>query len=130
MAVAKSHPAAGLLGTTIVVADGGTNGQGNTGDNESYNVTTNQWTTITADPTARYASCYGVIGTQLYDMGGTNSANSSFALAGNKWTTTLAPTPHTGLFPGSAVFGGQLYCMGGWASFGGAVTNNVQIYQP
>ena len=36
MLVAKAQSAAGLIGTTIVVADGATNGQGTTGDTEAY----------------------------------------------------------------------------------------------
>jgi hypothetical protein len=53
-----------------------------------------------------------------------------FQLSKDKWTTTLASVPQSVLFPASAVYKGQLYCIGGWASFGGPVINNVQIYQP
>jgi len=47
----------------------------------------------------------------------------------NKWTT-LASAPQSALFPASAVYKGQLYCIGGWAASGGPVIGNAQIYQP
>jgi N-acetylneuraminic acid mutarotase len=130
--VVKSQVAAGLLGTTIVAADGGTNGGGDTGDNEGYDATTNTWTALASDPASRYASCFGSIGAKFYDMGG-NSASTfadDFQLSKDKWTTTLASVPQSVLFPASAVYKGQLYCVGGWASFGGPIIDNVQIYQP
>ncbi len=132
MLVAKSHPAAGLLGTTIVVADGGTNGGGATGDNEGYDAVTNAWTTLASDPAARYASCFGSVGAKFYDMGGDSASTfaDDFQLSKDKWTTTLAAVPQSVLFPASAVYKGQLYCIGGWGAFGGPIINNVQIYQP
>ncbi|MGA7684449.1 MAG: kelch repeat-containing protein [Terriglobales bacterium] len=130
--VVKSQAAAGLLGTTIVVADGALSDGSDTGDNEGYDATTNTWTTLAADPAARYASCFGSVGAKFYDMGG-NSAGTfadDFQLSKNKWTTTLAAVPQSVLFPASAVYKGQLYCIGGWSSFGGPIIDNVQIYQP
>ncbi len=131
MLVAKSQSAAGPIGTTIVVADGGTNGGGSTGDNEAYDTATNTWKTLTADPASRYAPCHGSIGPKLYDVGGlfNYTLNESFQLSKNKWTT-LAPALQGNIFSASAVFKGQLYCIGGWASNGGPIINNVQIYQP
>jgi hypothetical protein len=38
--------------------------------------------------------------------------------------------PQTAMFGGFAVYKKQLYCLGGWATFQGAVLDNVQIYQP
>ena len=132
MLVAKAQAAAGLIGTTIVVADGGTNGQGTTGDTEAYDATTNKWTSLASDPVSRYASCQGSIGTKLYDMGGQTAPTYSddFQLSKNKWTTSLAPVPQSVIFPASAVFKKQLYCIGGWSANGGPVIGNVQIYQP
>jgi N-acetylneuraminic acid mutarotase len=131
MSVAKAQPAAGLLGTTIVVADGAVNGGGATGDNEGYNAAANTWTSLAADPTSRYASCFGSIGPMLYDVGGASAPtlNESFQLTNKKWTT-LTPIPQSTIFPGSAAYNGQLYCFGGWASWQGTTINNVQIYQP
>jgi N-acetylneuraminic acid mutarotase len=132
MLVAKGGVAAGLLGTTIVVADGGLDNQTATGDNEGYDATTNTWTSLAPDPAARYASCFGSIGAKFYDMGGDTASTfaDDFQVSKDKWTTTLAAVPQSVLFPASAVYKGQLYCVGGWASFGGPIINNVQIYQP
>lgn len=132
MLVAKGQPAAGLIGTTIVVADGATNGQGTTGDTEAYDPTTNKWTSLASDPVSRYASCQASIGTKLYDLGGQTAPTFSddFQLSKNKWTTTLAPAPQSIIFPASAVYKKQLYCLGGWSANGGPVNGNVQIYQP
>jgi N-acetylneuraminic acid mutarotase len=130
--VVKSQVATGLIGTTIVVADGAINGGGTTGDNEGYDATTNTWTTLASDPASRYASCFGSVGAKFYDMGGTTAETyaDDFQISKDKWTTTLASVPQSVLFPASAVYKGQLYCVGGWASFGGPIINNVQIYQP
>lgn len=131
MLVARGQAAAGLIGTTIVVADGATNGQGTTGDTEAYDAATNTWKTLASDPVSRYASCQGSIGTKLFDMGGQTAPTYSddFQLSKNKWTTT-APVPQSVMFPASAVFKKQLYCIGGWSANGGPIINNVQIYQP
>ena len=132
MLVARGQAAAGLIGTTIVVADGATNGQGTTGDTEAYDPATNTWKTLASDPASRYASCQGSIGTKLFDLGGQTAPTYSddFQLSKNSWTTTLAAAPQSIIFPASAVFKKQLYCIGGWSANGGPVIGNVQIYQP
>lgn len=134
---AKDFPGGGLIGTTIVVADGAPSGGVITGDTEGYNSTTNAWSELTADPTARTGPCSGAIGTALYDAGGyINNAgaaittNESFTLSKNKWTTTLLAIPQATMYPASAVDSGQLYCFGGLATFSGSAISNVQIYQP
>jgi N-acetylneuraminic acid mutarotase len=135
--VAKAQGAAGLLGSlktgyTIVFADGSNSSGGTTGDNEGYDATTNTWTTLTSDPSPRYASCFGSIGAKLYVVagsGGPSTLTESFQLTKNKWAT-LAAVPQSTQFPASAVYKGRLYCIGGWASNGGPVITNVQIYQP
>src|ERR1035438_8757864 len=63
--VAKSQPALGLIGSTIVAAGGLTN-SGVTTDNEGYNAATNSWTTLAPLPTARQAGCFGVSAGLLY----------------------------------------------------------------
>jgi hypothetical protein len=50
-------------------------------------------------------------------------------VSSKKWTIQLA-MPTAALWQGSAVDSGLLYCIGGQASFTGAVINNVQTYQP
>lgn len=137
----KGTPAAGLLGTvlkgfTIIAADGFTQPNVVTGNNEGYDAATNTWRTLTADPTPREATCFGSIGQRFYDVGGylgnlQNAAkvNRSYTLSTNIWTPH-APIPQGIMYPGSAVYQGKLYCFGGRASPVGNVLNNVQIYQP
>jgi len=130
--VGKSEPSVGLIGTTIMGADGYAT-SGDTGDNEGYNATTNSWTALKSDPTARNAGCVGSVGPQLIVAGGysngTTNLTESFKLSTNTWKT-LAAQPQPVLSAGSAVYKGQLYCFGGVAVFQGAALNNVQIYQP
>ncbi len=133
----KDLPVAGLIGSTIVVADGAIASGEITGDTEGYNATTNTWTTLATDPTARTGACGAVISSRLYDAGGyinndgaATTVNESFTLSTNNWTTTLAPMPLGTLFSGSAVHNGQLYCFGGESTWAGNAINNVQIYQP
>lgn len=134
---AKDYPGGGLIGTTIVAADGAPAGSVVTGDTEGYNAVTNKWTELTADPTARTGPCSGVINGILYDISGyinnagaATTVNESFNLSTNKWTTTLARIPQGTMLGASAVANGQLYCLGGWAVVNSTAINNVQIYQP
>lgn len=134
--LADDSPAAGLVGTTIVVADGSPGPAQITGYTEGYKPTTNAWTSFAADPTPRVESCSGGIGSKLYDAGGylsnggaAGTVNESFQLSKNKWTT-LAAMPQGSMFGSSAVYKGQLYCFGGWSGWLGTPINNVQIYQP
>ena len=134
---AKDYPGGGLIGTTVVVAGGASSGSQITGDTEGYNATSNAWSELTADPTPRTGPCSGVVGTALYDVGGyvnnngaAATANESFSVSTNKWTTTLLAIPQGTFYPASAVASGQLYCFGGQAAMNSAAINNVQIYQP
>ena len=134
---AKDAPGGGLIGTTIVVADGSPAGSEVTGDTEGYNATTNSWSELTADPTARTGSCSGVIGSALYDASGyinnagaATTVNESFSSSANKWTTNLLAIPQGTMFPAATVDNGQLYCFGGWAVVNSTAISNVQIYQP
>jgi N-acetylneuraminic acid mutarotase len=134
--LADDSPAAGLVGTTILVADGSQGGAEITGYAEGYDATTNAWTSLAVDPAARVESCSGAVGAKLYDAGGylnnggsAGSVNESFQLSKNKWAT-LAPMPQGTMFGSSAVYKGRLYCIGGWAAWLGTPINNVQIYQP
>ena len=96
----KSEPSVGLIGTTIVAADGVDN-NGTTGNNEGYDATTNTWSSLASDPTPRSTACAGSIGAKLYVAGGYNGSdltlNESFQLSKNTWKT-LAPIPQTTLF--------------------------------
>jgi N-acetylneuraminic acid mutarotase len=131
--VGKSEPSGGLIGSTIVVADGFTL-SGLTGDNEEYNAASNSWTARTPDPVPRNGACGGPVGGQLYVAGGNNGGNvtESFKLLKNKWTN-LASMPKAVIVPGSAAYRGLLYCIGGGDNgvpFQGNVFNYMQIYQP
>ncbi|MGO8985384.1 MAG: Kelch repeat-containing protein [Terriglobales bacterium] len=136
--VAKEQFTAGLIGNTlvgftIVATDGISANNVAMADNEGYNTGTNAWTSLTADPTARTGACGGAIGPSLYVAGGystgTITLTESFKLSKNTWKT-LADMPQATLLPGSAVYKGQLYCIGGITTFEGTLLGNVQIYQP
>ena len=59
----------------------------------------------------------------------TSKVNETFSASTNKWTT-LATMPTAAVWQAPAVGNGVLYCIGGQASYKGAVISNVQIYQP
>jgi len=130
--VGRDFFAAGLLGTTVVAADG-QNSSGVLGDNEGYSAKANAWTELNADPTPRVAACWAAIKGDLYVAGGTNGTllnlTESYNAKTKSWTT-LAPMP-TGIWfaAASATAGGKLYCFGG-GQYEVSVNNNVQIYQP
>ena len=135
--VGKSETSVGLVGTTIVAADGYT-ASGDTGDNEGYSATANSWKSLASDPTARHEACTGSVGGKLYLAGGSNNSGTSlsltesFSVTKNKWTT-LASMPKAVTGAGNAVNKGVLYCFGGGdrnSQFQGNVFNYVQIYQP
>ena len=132
-----SDVSAGLLGSSIVAADGYTT-TGDLGTTEGYEVSTNTWSALTSDPNPRNASCYGVISGLLYAAGGLYAnpsitepltVNESFSATKDKWTT-LTPMPTAAWFQGAAVDNNLLYCLGGELSYQGTVIGNVQIYQP
>ena len=137
--IGKSEPSVGVFGTsltklTIVAPDGYTE-TGDTGDDEAFDLATNVWTPLKADPTPRNAACSGRLSGGLYIAGGylgsgaALNSNEVFMLSFDKWKAR-APMPQAALFPGSAVYGGKLFCIGGSEFFGTAVLNNVQVYQP
>jgi N-acetylneuraminic acid mutarotase len=134
----KSEISAGLIGTTIVAADGYSGSD--TGDNEAYDIATNTWTSLASDPNARNGSCFGVIRGKLYVSDGNDSGGipiarmDAFNLAKNAWNwKSLAAMPNTLTDSGSAVYKGRLYCIGG-GNFAvppnNTVYDYVQIYQP
>jgi N-acetylneuraminic acid mutarotase len=128
----QSNLIGGLIGSWIVVADGFTD-HGDTGDIEGLNPLTNAWRNGTPDPALRDWACGGTIGAELYVAGGyygpALTVTDSFNAVSNTWTR-LADIPQTTLGAGSSVYRGKLYCFGGSSTDGGALLNNVQIYQP
>ena len=84
--------------------DGYNASTGDNGDNEAYDVSTNSWSTLTADPEPRNSSCYGVVSGRLYVAGGATSGvqesqAESYTLRTNKWAT-LALMPQATIGPG------------------------------
>src|ERR1035437_9860456 len=132
--VATAWEAVGLLGSTIVSADGQISPGTVVGTNEGYNPNTNTWTGLTADPTPRLEACFAAITGQLYVAGGANttgvvSVKDAYRPT-TKTNTTLAPMPDPLATAGSATVGGRLYCFGGANGNLSSVYNYVQIYQP
>lgn len=133
MQVAKAWLAVGLLGTTVVAADGSAGAGNYFGDNEGYNAKKNTWAELPADPTPREAGCFAAIKGQLYVAGGNNgsllSLNEAYNAKTKSWTT-LAPIPQEvwGAVASTEV-GGRLYCIGG-GHYQQTVYDYVQIYQP
>jgi len=131
--IAKGWSAVGLLGTTVVAADGSEGAGTYFGDNEAYNAKTNTWAALTADPTPREAGCFAAIKGQLYVAGGNNGSlltlNEAYNAKTKSWAT-LAPMPN-GVFGAAASVqaGGRLYCFGG-GHYQQNVFDYVQIYQP
>ena len=134
--VATAWEAAGLLGTTIVAADGQIGPLPGTpvGNTEAYNPKKNTWTNLTADATPRLETCFAAIKGQLYVAGGFNSTevlnvNEAYNGKTKSWTT-LAPMPNAVGTPASATLGGRLYCFGGTDTGLANIFDYVQIYQP
>jgi hypothetical protein len=134
----RSEPSVGRLGNKLVgfkiLAAGGTIPTGWTKDTESYDVFTKTWISLTPDPKARAATCTGAVGLRLYRAGGLGgdwgrpiSLTERFSLSKNNWKT-LASIPQPVALPGSAVYKGRLYCLGGMYDW--IPLSNVQIYQP
>ncbi len=132
-----SWEAVGKLGAAIIEADGQQGPPPNgtvTGDSESYNVKKNAWIALAADPNPRLEACFAAIKTDLYVAGGANSSavlsvNGAYSSKTKSWTS-LAAMPDAVATPGSATFGGKLYCFGGNSVDIGSVYSYVQIYQP
>lgn len=129
----KSQLVGGLVGTTIIAADGITNPNDITADNEGYDAATNVWTSLQGDPTGRAGACGGSVGSSLYVAGGYSTGTTTLTEAykpSKKAWTTLAVMPEATLLPGSAVYKGKLYCVGGITTYEGSLLNYLQIYQP
>ena len=97
----------------------------------------NTWTSGAAMPTARYAVATGVIGTNVYVVGGASNnsvlnVNEIYNTKTNTWTTG-ASMPTARLIPAAAVVNNILYVIGGCdagcATGGGAMTVN-EAYDP
>ena len=129
--VGKWAPSAGRFGTKLsgyaIVVPGGAAKccpSAFTGDNESYNVSTNAWASLSADPAARGFAGFGSIGSKLYVAGGNVtqgpalSVTESYQLSKNAWKA-LASIPQATLGPGSVVYRGRLYLFGGWTAWNG-----------
>ena len=91
--VAKGWAAVGLLGTTVVAADG-SNSSIYLGINQAYNATNNTWSELTPDPTPRTPGCYGAINGKLYVAGGITQTmitlNEAYNPGTKAWATASA----------------------------------------
>jgi len=90
------------------------------------------WSSGAAMPTARMGPFSGAIGTNIYVVGGFNSANmvgvnEIYNTVTNKWTTGV-PAPTARWAGASAVVNGILYLIGG--SDGSSIINLVEAYNP
>ena len=136
--VGKSELSAGLVGNTIVAADGYST-SGDTGDTESWAAGDPAWSGLKADPVLRNGACAGAIGKNLYVAGGNESDASvlvnntnSFSLKKNSWAA-LAAMPKPATSTGFAIYKKQLFCIGGGSSgvpFKGDAYPDVQVYTP
>jgi len=135
--VGKTDITAGLFGTRIVAADGYAS-NGDHGDNEAYDITTNApWTSLASDPNPRNGACSGVIGSNLYVAGGlpngvppATGVTEYYNPSKNIWSKPLSPMPTAAAVAnGSVVYSGKLYCFAGTGQTYEPV-QYVQIYQP
>jgi N-acetylneuraminic acid mutarotase len=137
MLVGKSEVSAAKIGKIIIAADGYSN-NGDTGDNEAYQISTNTWSPLAADPSPRNGACTGAINHVLYVSdgndysSGTVNVNESYDPKTNAWTSIRTmPQPVTDM--SFVVLKNQLYCIGGGSNaipFQGIVYSNVQIFTP
>jgi N-acetylneuraminic acid mutarotase len=87
---------------------------------ESYNPTTNQWTTHTPMPTARHHAASAVVDENIYVIGGrlTNSLINTdivekYDPSSGSWTTDLEPMPSKRSGISATNVNGFIYVLGG-----------------
>ncbi len=99
-----------------------------------YDPQQDDWTEMTAMPTARGTAVAVTVGSQIHVLGGAaNSALSThqvFDPVNNSWSSApTIPTPRSGLT--AAVIDGEIYVAGGYLLSGGVVSQSVlQVYSP
>lgn len=90
---------------------------------------TDEWTTETSMPIARYGAAAGVIDGKLYVAGGSRetflNALEVYDPSTNSWTTK-ASMPTTRTCPGAGVIDGKLYIVGGV----GSRLSTLEVYDP
>lgn len=140
LSVARTWPAAAVIGSTLYVVGGGEqvdpDGPGpQVGPSdilEFYDAASDTWIPLPLSPmpTARTGLAAAVVAGKLYAIGGFNGANLAtvevFDPASGIWETrTPMPTPRTLLE--AVAIDGLIYVLGG---FNGASLNTVEAYNP
>jgi N-acetylneuraminic acid mutarotase len=101
--------------------------------NQSFNPSSNSWTTHTAMPAARFAPFAVAIGTTLYVSGGLTTAGTvtssmhSFLDGGSTWTLRTA-MPYASYWGGSAAYLNKMYVAGGLDASGNQIQYPAQNF--
>lgn len=121
----RKTPVAGVYGSQIIVATGGTGSPTATTWVGTFQST---WEKAPALPTALGEVAGGIIGNTLYVVGEGSSVTAGYNLSTGTWSSTsaLAQRPYAGNHHAAEVVGGKLYLLGGLGSGAG----KVQIYDP
>ena len=120
----RKTPIADMIGREIYV----TTGAGGTMDQTWVGTLAEHWESAKALPVGLAEVSGGIIGNQLYLVGGGNPATLAYDLSDNSWSSAvaLAERPYLGDHHAAEVFNNELYLFSG---LGGAA-GKVQIYDP
>jgi len=135
---ARDYAGTGTIGDMVYVAGGCLANDcrvGTTNLVQAYVAHENNWNTVTPMPTARFGFGSGVIGGQLYVVGGSGSCPPCTPLntleaynpLTNAWTTE-APMPTARMALAAGVLNGQLYAVGGVS--GSTNLSTLEAYNP
>jgi N-acetylneuraminic acid mutarotase len=109
--------------------------------NESYDPSTDDWTSHAVAPHDSYNACAAAVGDYLYVFGGVNvggnySRNSvdRYDAVGNTWTSDFDVYPYSGIEGARAIsYGGRIYILGGRYYIAGSpyeYRSNVYAFDP
>src|SRR5207247_4141789 len=90
----------------------------------TYTGVRDSWETNAPMPVALDEVAGGVIGRNLYVVGGGHAATLAYDIAAGRWTNLVAPRPFPGNHHAVEAFLGKLYLFGG---LGGGAEGKVQI---
>ncbi|MDB5051466.1 MAG: kelch protein [Fibrobacteres bacterium] len=126
---ARYAMASAVIGSKLYVAGGQAGGSKLTLF-QSYDTTTNAWTTLSTIPTTVDLQTLVESGGKLYMMGGLNNSNSLITSAyvynpaNNTWATIASP-PFARWAHGAAAVSGKIYLFGGFSAFSPATLTTV-----
>ncbi|KAE9368043.1 galactose oxidase [Stipitochalara longipes BDJ] len=135
----RDHAGVGLVNNTLYILGGRAYGHNNTKNTVfSYDLKSNCWSTgLSSMPTARGGCASGVIGTQIFTIGGEGDQdavsgvfpqNQAYDTATNEWKSyALMDVPRHGT--AGVVFGNKVYIPGGGLHEGGLPTNYTSYFQ-